>query len=79
MASGRSIIRISLDTADVRALEDLCEKRGMTQISLVSRMVVWLAQQEYDIQTDILTIGVNTPSKAKSVKLLKRIAAQRVR
>jgi hypothetical protein len=76
MASGKSIIRISLSAEEIRALEKLCEKRGMTQISLVSRMVGWLACQDYEIQSDILTSGSKNASK-KTLKLLRRIAAQR--
>ncbi len=76
MASGKSIIRISLSAEDIRALEKLCEKRGMTQISLVSRMVEWLARQDYDTQSDILTSGSEDASK-KTLKLLRRMAAPR--
>ena len=76
MASGKSIIRISLSEGDARELEKLCEKRGMTQISLVSRMVEWLARQDNDIQSDILTSGSGNASK-KTLKLVRRIAARR--
>ena len=50
----KTIIRIAIDHADEASLKAVCQKRGMTQISLVSRMVKWLAHQDSEVQSDIL-------------------------
>jgi hypothetical protein len=72
----KTIIRLALGPKEMRKLDDVCEKRGMTQISAVSRMVMWLARQDHDIQTDILSLGSDDSSDTKRLKLLKRIAGQ---
>jgi hypothetical protein len=70
----KTIIRIEIDPDDADSLKELCDKRGMTQISLVSRMVKWLGHQDSEVQSDILNAG-QSPTKAGHVKLLKRLAS----
>jgi hypothetical protein len=70
----KTIIRIAIDPADENSLKEICDKRGMTQISLVSRMVKWLAQQDSEVQSDILNNEAENWTKPKTVKLLKRMA-----
>lgn len=72
----KMIIRIEIAHSDAKALQDVCEKRGMTQISLVSRMVKWLARQESEVQVDILNTDPEDWSKDKNLKLLKRLSAK---
>ena len=65
------IIRIEIDGPVALALAEITEKRGMTQVSLVSRMVKWLARQDVETQTEILNgAGENSP------KLLKLLASR---
>jgi hypothetical protein len=71
----KTIIRIEIDPADADSLKEVCSKRGMTQISLVSRMVKWLARQDSEVQSDILNTDHKSRSKSGSVKLLKRLAS----
>jgi hypothetical protein len=71
----KMIIRIELDHSDADALKDVCDRRGMTQISLVSRMVKWLARQDSEVQVDILNTDPEDWSKDKNLKLLKRLAS----
>jgi hypothetical protein len=73
----KMIIRIEIDHHDADALKDVCDKRGMTQISLVSRMVKWLARQESEVQVDILNTDPEDWSKDKNLKLLKRLASDK--
>jgi len=74
--SRKAIIRIFVENNDAIRLKSISEKRGMTQLSLVSRMVKWLANQDAEIQSDVLTTVPNDWSPAKSAKLLKRLAAR---
>jgi hypothetical protein len=50
----RVIIRIELRPEAKKMLDDLCEKAGMTQVSLMSRLVEWVAEQPEIIQAAIL-------------------------
>jgi hypothetical protein len=69
----KSIIRIIVNSADESRLKALCEKRGMTQISLVSRIVKWLGRQDAEVQGGILN---DQPGGALESKVLKRLAAR---
>jgi hypothetical protein len=52
--SKRAIIRLQLDIAAKEQLDKLCEKRGMTQISVLSRLVKWFGRQDEVIQASVL-------------------------
>ena len=54
MGAKRAIIRLQLDRDAKVALDDLCETRGMTQISALSRLVLWFTKQDEVIQTAVL-------------------------
>jgi hypothetical protein len=71
----KSIITARLHEDEMRALEALCKQRGMTQVSLLSRMVVWLAHQDGEIQTAILSTGHDDHSKQLRLKLLEQMAS----
>ena len=73
----KTIIRIAIDHADEASLKAVCQKRGMTQISLVSRMVKWLAHQDSEVQSDILNTEPENWSAPKTTKLLKKLASSR--
>jgi hypothetical protein len=59
----------------MRALEVLCIQRGMTQVSLLSRLVAWLAHQDSEVQTAILSSGDDDCSKQLTLKLLEQMAS----
>ena len=69
------IVRTDIGDDDRQKFELICQKRGMTQVSAISRMVIWLAHQDEVIQTEILNTPTDASSKALRVKLLKHIAA----
>jgi len=70
----RAIIRIQFDLEAKRALDDLCERRGMTQIAVTSRLMKWFVLQDEAIQTAVLG-GLSEPSMATLAKhILEKIA-----
>jgi hypothetical protein len=73
MAHRKTIVRIDVEYDVAAALGKLCEHRGMTQLSMVSRTVKWLGRQDAEIQTEIL--NESAPSRAAASKLLKKWAA----
>jgi hypothetical protein len=50
----RAIIRLQLDMVAKQQLDKLCEKRGMTQIALLSRLLKWFGRQDEIIQASVL-------------------------
>ena len=74
MSAKRAVVRLQLDLDAKRRLDDLCEKRGMTQIAVISRLVVWFTKQNDLIQTAILG-GLRPGDLAALSKLiLKRLS-----
>ena len=72
----RAILRIQLDAAAKEDLDDLCEKRGMTQIAVMSRLVGWFVKQDDVIQTAVMA-SLSDDSLARLAKqLLKRLESQ---
>ena len=51
-------MRIQLDSGTKHELDGLCEKRGMTQIAVMSRLVRWFVKQDDTIQAAVLGIVV---------------------
>jgi hypothetical protein len=50
----RAIIRLQLDLPAKQQLDKLCDKRGMTQIAILSRLVKWFGTQDEVIQASVL-------------------------
>lgn len=50
----RAVIRLQLDIAAKQQLDKLCERRGMTQIAVLSRLVKWFGRQDEVIQASVL-------------------------
>ena len=69
----KSIIRIVVEADDESLLKAICDKRGMTQISLASRMVKWLARQDAQIQSDVL--NSESGDSSKSLNLVRKLAS----
>ena len=61
MASKKAIMRLQLDGVAKQALDDMCEKKGMTQIAFLSRLVEWFANQEEIIQVPVLVLVSDQP------------------
>ena len=57
MAGNRATIRIDLDVSDMADLGNVCQRRGTTQIFVVSRLVKWLSQQDDATQEQILKLS----------------------
>jgi hypothetical protein len=51
----RAIIRLQLESIAKDRLDLLCKKRGMTQITIMSRLVDWFMEQDDVTQTAILS------------------------
>ena len=74
MAAKRAVIRIQLDLRAKQMLDEICENRGMTQIAVLSRLVVWLTKQNNLIQTAVLG-GLSEEDQMQLAQLLlKRMA-----
>ncbi len=70
MAS-RIIVRIELIPPAKRALEQLTDKNGMTQVAMLSRLVEWLAHQSPTVQASVLRQSLSEDD-ADSAKLIVR-------
>jgi len=77
MAQKRAIMRIQLDVAAKNELDKFCDLRGMTQISVMSRLVGWFVRQDDVIQTSVMaSLSDNTMSQVAK-QVLKRLASER--
>jgi hypothetical protein len=56
----RAIIRLQLDVVAKQQLDKLCEKRGMTQIAVLSRLVKWFGGQGEVVQASVLSLLSDT-------------------
>lgn len=74
----RAVIRLQLDLAAKQQLDRLCEKRGMTQISVLSRLVKWFGRQDEFVQASVLGLLSEEMLGGLSHTLLKRLAAKHV-
>jgi hypothetical protein len=50
----RIIVRLELSQTAKKALEETCERNGMTQVAVSSRLVEWFHQQSDMLQAAIL-------------------------
>lgn len=71
MAGRRAIMRVQLDSATKTELDDLCDKRGMTQIAVMSRLVDWFVRQDALIQAAVLS-SLSDESLSRLAKQLHR-------
>jgi predicted transcriptional regulator len=76
MVDRRAIMRIQLDAEAKEELDELCDKRGMTQIAVMSRLVGWFVKQDDLIQTAVMA-SLSEPALRRLAKqLLKQLASQ---
>jgi hypothetical protein len=77
MAARRAIMRIQLDASAKGELEKFCDKRGMTQIAVMSRLVGWFVRQDELIQTAVMG-SLTEMSVAKLARqMLKRLSSSK--
>ena len=65
MTAKRAVIRLQLDIAAKQALDKLCERRGMTQIAVLSRLVKWFANQD-EIVAESGSVGFEAPEEIRT-------------
>ena len=76
MADRRAIMRIQLDTGSKEELDEFCDKRGMTQIAVMSRLVGWFVKQDEIIQTAVMASLTDDTLSRLAKQLLKRMEVQ---
>jgi hypothetical protein len=77
MSAKRAVIRLQLDVSAKQALDKLCERRGMTQIAVLSRLVRWFADQDEVVQASVLGLMSDGSLGELANLLLKRLAEKR--
>ena len=76
MTDRRAIMRIQLDAQAKKELDELCDKRGMTQIAVMSRLVGWFVKQDDVIQTAVMA-SLSEPAMRRLAKqLLQQLASR---
>jgi hypothetical protein len=48
------VVRLQLDEPAKQLLDQLCDRRGMTQLAVMSRLVTWFGKQDEVIQASVL-------------------------
>ena len=76
MADRRAIMRIQLDARAKEELDELCDRRGMTQIAVMSRLVGWFVKQDDMIQTAVMASLSDPELRRLARQLLKQLASQ---
>jgi hypothetical protein len=74
MAAKRSIMRIETDSVAAGRLDSICERRGMTQISCMSRLVNWFSDQDDYTQIEILHLHTPASVTPLAKRLLQRLS-----
>ena len=54
MLPSRASVRVELDPTAKERVEQVCHRKGMTQIAIVSRLVDWFVRQPEVVQRAIL-------------------------
>jgi hypothetical protein len=72
----RAVIRVQLDAVAKERLDDLCDKRGMTQIAAMSRLVAWLTSQDQVVQSWALGSLSDEALSPLLRKLLQRLETE---
>lgn len=70
----RVILRADLTPQAKTSLESVCHRRGMTQLSVVSRMILWLSRQNDSMQKAVLGRSDDDASALLKQDLLRRLA-----
>jgi hypothetical protein len=76
MTAKRAVIRLQLEITAKHGLDKLCEKRGMTQIAVLSRLVRWFVAQDEVVQASVLGLMSDAYLGELAPILLKRLGAK---
>jgi hypothetical protein len=71
MPAKSSIARIQMDTIAKERLNSLCQRRGMTQVAAITRLMHWFSHQDDAIQTVVLHTLSEQSMSALATSLLK--------
>jgi hypothetical protein len=75
MATSRyAIVRLQLDLSAKKKLDDLREKRGMTQVTIMSRLVDWFTTQDDVSQMGVLSRMAPDAFAPVAKKMLGKLA-----
>lgn len=75
MSMKRVILRAELTPQAKTGLETVCDKRGMTQLSVVSRLVLWFSRQDDAVQKAVLGETDDDAAALLKQDLLRRLGA----
>jgi hypothetical protein len=70
----KAVIRIQLDENAKLQLDDLCRRRGMTHIAIMSRLVGWFCKQDDLIQASVLSMLEEEVLAPLARRMLQRLA-----
>lgn len=73
MSMKRVILRAELSPAAKTGLEKVCAQRGMTQVSVMSRLVLWFSRQDPSIQKAVLGDGDVDAAEVLRKDLIRRL------
>lgn len=73
MSQKRVILRAELTQMAKNGLERVCDERGMTQVSVMSRLILWFASQEGKVQHAVLGHTGEDAASLLIQNLLKRL------
>jgi hypothetical protein len=71
----RVILRAELTQVAKNGLERVCDDRGMTQVSVMSRLILWFASQEGRVQHAVLGHTGEDGARLLIEDLVRRLAA----
>ena len=73
----RFIMRIDLTGAARKQISEISERYGMTQLTMMSRLVEWFETQSPEVQHTITTKMPGRSPREISKKILQNMAAQK--
>lgn len=74
MSMKRVILRAELTPQAKNGLEKVCDQRGMTQVSVMSRLVLWFSEQDNAIQKAVLGDSDADAAEVLKKSLLRRLS-----
>jgi hypothetical protein len=69
--SDEAVVRLQLDAAAKQALDNLCDRKGMTLTAAMSRLTLWLVNQDEIVQAWVLNLVSRENLGAVSETVLK--------
>ncbi|MBI1368962.1 MAG: hypothetical protein GC162_09950 [Planctomycetes bacterium] len=72
----REIIKIAVSPKAKAAIESMCQRYGMSQVELASRLYLWLSEQDELIQTAVLGILPESVAPDIAAMVLRKLAGE---